>query len=325
MKGTPQRGFALLAVLWIMTGVAALGLAISIAGRGSIATARNRMELTKAAWRAEDCFERARAAIAEILRTHRADPRAGGEAWIRLDELVARSPFMPGCEDSVRLLPAGLALDLNAARAPELRRLLTRQGYETIQSDSLIDALLDWRDPDDVPRANGVERDWYERAGRSLPRNGPFAHVDELARVRGFDEWERSRTATGRESLGTLFTVEPGRIVLDRAPVAVLTVLPGFTEETLERIAERRMRGAEPLVELLALGAELSLASRDSLHRHFADLVARVTVEPDAWILSARSSSRVAADGARALVATIEARIVRAGPRAAIVRRRTAP
>ena len=321
MTRAPRRGFALLTVLWIMTGVAALGLGISIAGRASIATARNRIELARAAWRAEDCFERARAAIAESLRTPAADPRASREVWIRLDELVARSAVLAPCDGSVELAPASIALDLNDARASDLERVLGRLGIPGTRADSMIDALLDWRDADDVPRANGAEREWYERAGRSLPRNGPFAHIDELARVRGFDARGPPQGAGNATSLSALFTVEPGRMVLDLAPVSVLAALPGFTEETLERIAERRARRAEPLVELLALGGELSVASRDSLHRHYADLVGRVTIEPDAWILSARSWT-VADDGTRTLVATIEARLVRAGARAAIVRRR---
>ena len=41
-------------------------------------------------------------------------------------------------------------------------------------------AVLDWRDPDNVPRPHGAEEAWYVGQGRAPPRNGPFADVREL-------------------------------------------------------------------------------------------------------------------------------------------------
>ena len=44
MTGRSGKGFALLAVLWIMTGVAVLGLVLSLTARSAVSTARNRQE-----------------------------------------------------------------------------------------------------------------------------------------------------------------------------------------------------------------------------------------------------------------------------------------
>jgi hypothetical protein len=322
MTRRPRNGFALLAVLWIMTGIAVLGLGLSLVARGAIATARNRMELTRASWRAEDCVERARAVIARVLQ-----PQAGEGAPAyapALDSAIASASLVSECPGLVTLEPVGIALDLNEATDETLRRLLLRQGISLPRTDSLVDAVLDWRDGDDVQRPSGAEREWYERQGRSPPRNARFAHVDELRRVRGFDSWS-SASWPSPDSLAWLFTVERGGIVLERAPAAVLAALPGITGETIARIAERRLRGAPPLSELLALGGELSVASRDSLHRHYSELVQLVTIEPDAWILTARSRGSVDIDASGGALATIELRLVRAGARAAIVRRRAWP
>ena len=321
MKGEP-RGYALLAVLWVMTGVAALVLALSLGSRGAVATARNRMELTRAAWRAEDCLERARAVVGEALQPAVIDRRRDPRYWFHLDHLIAGSAIVNGCPGTVTVVPAGTALDVNVAAEEQLRRFFVALGVRGSRADSLADALLDWRDRDDVPRANGAEREWYELHGRSPPRNGPLGGVGELAYVRGFTDVGEP---IGPDSLRALLTVDPGRIVLDLAPLPVVASLPGITEETVARLEERRVRGAEPLSELIALGAELSVLSRDSLLRHFAELSVLTSPEPEAWIVTARAHAGDHSAGPDDIVASIEVRLVRAGSRAAIVRRRSAP
>src|SRR5688572_14206189 len=91
----PRRGFALLAVLWVMVSAAALGLTLSLAAREAVATARNRTAAARAMWRAEGCLERSRAAIADAI----AGPtflyqRVEGFVWLRLDSVVMSSSLM---------------------------------------------------------------------------------------------------------------------------------------------------------------------------------------------------------------------------------------
>ena len=323
MSRRPRTGFALLAVLWLMTGIAALGLALSLAARGAVATARNRMEMTRAGWRAEDCIERVRAVVAATLGPEGTASTASTASTARppaLDAIVASSPLVEGCPGRVAFAPVGLAVDLTETTDDAVRRLLLWQGMTAERTDSLTDALLDWRDPDDTPRPHGAEGEWYERHGRSPPRNGRLAHIDELRRVRGFETWS-SGVDSSLDPPGTLFTVHPGRVVLERAPAAVLASLPGMTEETIARLVERGLRGAPPLRDVLALGEELSIAARDSLYRHGDELVRRATLDPDAWTLVVYASG---SDGERSgtdPVAIINVRLVLTGTRAAIVRR----
>jgi hypothetical protein len=88
-------------------------------------------------------------------------------------------------------------------------------------------------------------------------------------------------------------------------------------EEALARIAVRRSRNAEAF-ELIALVAELSPEARASLMTRYAELARLTTSEPEAWIVTSRG--RV--DGSP-VTPVIEARLVRAGTRAAVVRRRS--
>jgi type II secretory pathway component PulK len=305
---TQRRGFALLAVLWIMVAAASLGITLTFAARESVAAARNRTSVIRAVWRAHDCVERVRLAAASALEEL---DRPGPEAvssWLFLDSVVAESPHLARVPCDVELRATGSALDVNAADGETLARFLRTVGIPASRADSMTDALLDWRDPDDSPRPLGAERAWYVAARRLTPRNGPLASDREIALIRGFDSAIQDRSLVG---------VESGRVVLPRAPLAVIAALPGIGEEAIARIVERRLHEFWPK-DLVALGAELSPAARAALLAHYAELSRVTTAEPDAWIVT--TSVR---DGSPAVIAATEARLVRAGTRAAIVRRRS--
>lgn len=53
-------------------------------------------------------------------------------------------------------------------------------------SKELVDAVLDWLDPDNEPRASGGEWSSYEESEPTVvPRNGPIESIEELLQVRG--------------------------------------------------------------------------------------------------------------------------------------------
>lgn len=313
---SPSSGFVLLAVLWVMVGVSALGLALALSARNAIRSAENRRASEIAAWKAKGCAERARVVIAAALSgvsegrspniAAQQDPSRGD--WRTMDRVVAESPLMRSSGCMVTLRAAGSAIDVNAASEELLHDFFAGLVSSSDRADSLTQAILDWRDPDDVPRPLGAEREWYEREGRTLPSNGPLSNVRELQYIRGF-------TAIG--GLDSLLDVEPGRIDLAHAPLAVLAALPSFTSEAVGRVAEERLRGI-PTTDLLALSARLSPTARVTLVSRYADLARMTVTEPDAWVLTSRASA-----GEPAITEVVELRLVRAGTRAAIVRERS--
>ncbi|HEX2780179.1 MAG TPA: hypothetical protein VHM30_11815 [Gemmatimonadaceae bacterium] len=308
MKSSPgrpraRRGFALLAVLWVIVGLGLLYTMAVVAARESVATAQYRVSHSRAAWRAEGCAELARAASGEAML----DERTATLAWRMLDSVVAPA-LLPDMQCAVELRASGTTLDANRADESRLEALLRAAGVDSAGADSLADAILDWRDADDEPRPNGAERWWYRAAGKLAPRNGAFADAAELRLVRGL---------AGVSGIDTLLGVDAGRVELARAPPAVVASLPGFGDEAVARLAELRFRGEEPR-ELLALSAALSPGAREAMLARYSELSQLVTPEPDAWTLVARAT-----DGGGA-TAEVELRLVRAGSRIAIVRRRTA-
>jgi len=303
----PKRGFALVAVLWILTSVAAIGALLTTSARESVATAHNRTDLLRAAWRATGCAEVARSVIDAALASDNAGIGTT-PGWTRLNDIVLQSPLVNGCTFSLR--PAGTTIDVNTADSTRIRAVLLASGQTAMVADSLVDALLDWRDADHMPRSRGAEEEWYVAHRRPSPRDGPLESPDELALVRGFD-----RIA----GFDTLFGVEDERIDIEAAPLAVLASLPGIGAPAIAIIAESRMAGS-PIRDLASLAAALPPKARDGLLAHYAELVRLTTATPDAWTITSRASV-----GAPPLEATIELRLLKAGTRAAIVRRRSWP
>jgi general secretion pathway protein K len=297
-----RRGFALLAALWVTVALAAMAFTGLVVAREVVTATQNRVAFARGRWRAEGCLERSRAVIDDVMNGR----IAGG--WESLDRVLGASPAIADAACDIALVPANVAVDINVADGEQLLALLRATGIGEPRVDSMVDALLDWRDADDIPRPLGAERDWYRARSRFTPRNGPFADVGELRRVRGFDK------ATLPDSiLHQVFTVEPGRIEWSRASLTVLASLPGVGEEALARLMERRSRGI-PVTDIDALAADLSPGARQVLVARYADLRRLTTDRPEAWLLTARAGG-----------ATIEVRLASAGTRAAIVRRRTTP
>lgn len=306
-----RRGFVLLAVLWVMVGVSAVGLALTLAGRRAVGAARNRHALAVARWAAEDCLNQAEAIINDALHRAAGAP-ADSTVWTRLDLLspyaTRREPFVLDSACSAALQPAGTTIDVNTADGQTLRRLFVAAGVQPARADSISDAILDWRDADQVPHEHGAEAPWYVAHDRLPPRDGPFGDVRELRRVRGLEQFD---------GLDSLLGVDSDRVLIDRAPLPVLAALTGFRDEAIGRAAELRARGAR-IGSLLAFSSMLSPDAKRALLASYADLSRLTTTEPDAWMIVARGWS-----GTPRVTADIELRLIRAGSRAAIVRRRT--
>lgn len=321
-----RRGFVLLAVLWILVGVSVMGLGVVLVARRAVRSARNRRDETRIEWIAEDCAQRVLAVAAAGLQPNPSAPgvntaaaddrdaRMGAGVWRVLDTVIATAPLlreppvMSRGRCRIALDPSGRAIDVNTADAELLGRAFQQLGVPVARVDSLVDAVLDWRDPDALPRAHGAEADWYVEQGRPPPRNAPFGDVRELSRVRGLEHVA---------NLDSIFSVEPGGILLDRAPLRVIAALPGFTGEAVAQVAEHRARGV--LVgDLLAFSAELSPSARSQLLARYQNLVRLTASEPEAWRLTVRARMTDSP-----ITDVLELRLARAGTRVAMVRRRT--
>jgi hypothetical protein len=301
-----REGFVLVAVLWLIVGVATVAAAANIVGRNSQYGARNRIAITRARWLAEGCAERARAAVAEALLVKRSPSASEASTWAMLDTIVGVAPLVqaePDCE--VRLVAVGRALDANAASEDQLVALFEAAGIA--HALEAAQSVVDWRDRDGESRPAGAEGDWYATAGRVAPHNDAISDGSEFSLIRGLESVP---------DIESLLSHEPARICLGHAHAAVFVSLPGFTPEAIDRLMGLRSHGVAPPTILTLVGM-LSGPARDSLQAHSLELSMVTTREPDAWLLL--STARA---GVPEVHVTVEIKLANAGTRAAIVRRR---
>ncbi|MEO6870789.1 MAG: hypothetical protein ABI233_01050 [Chthoniobacterales bacterium] len=118
----------------------------------------------------------------------------------------------------------------NPQRIEILRKYLEVKGIELNDREHMIDCLLDYVDPDDIPRLNGAEAsDTYH------PKNQLLQRVEELKQVQG---WEQFTSQPNWEDDFTLYSSGP--IDVAWASKDVLLALPGMTEPIVDRFLELR-------------------------------------------------------------------------------------
>ena len=134
-------------------------------------------------------------------------------------------------------------VDLNAADAGLLGELLATTGGDASQQQEIVDAILDWRDPDNVTHLHGAEDDDYRTAGLTwTSRDAAFSSVDELRYVIGM-------TPQRFAALAPYVTVYSGRagLNLEYAPPVLIGKLTGRTVDTagadVTPSSDNRLRG----------------------------------------------------------------------------------
>jgi general secretion pathway protein K len=227
-----EDGFALLAVLWLLVVLGMLVLQFHRAAHADRGAAINGRDAARALWTARGGLAQALDRIDRTLArpyAYFAAP-AGGEHVLPPIQLT-----VDGIAGTVWMLDSRARLNLNLADEPELTRLVLGAGIPPDRAAHLVDAILDWRDPDEVPRARGAETERYRtRRPPALPRNARFESVEELREV-----W--SVGSDDYRLLAPHLTVHgDGRVNVNTASLPVLLSLPGVDLRAARQIIARR-------------------------------------------------------------------------------------
>jgi general secretion pathway protein K len=137
----------------------------------------------------------------------------------------------------VRLLAETGKIDINNADQTLLQGIMAYAPVEAKLQTSLVNAILDWRDTDDLVRIEGAEKEEYKDAGLSYqPRNKPFQSVEELQLVLGMNE----QVFNWLENMVTVYSGQPA-VDITQAAEEVLQILPGMDAGLIDSyIAARR-------------------------------------------------------------------------------------
>lgn len=293
-----RRGFALAAVLWIIAGAGALCLALKVEATTTFGAGANRIASLRTGWNAEGCLARVRSVADDALSA----AAVALDRWEKLDTIVASARELQGC--NIRMEPAGARFDLSGADDNSLRNVLLAAGIAPWVTDSLVDAFLDWTDRDDEPRSFGVERAWYDSAHRARPGNSRLVALEELHDIRGFEQLS---------TLDSIFGIASDRVLVSRAPIAVIAGLPGMTPEAVSVASE--LRAGQSPVTLPAILERLSPPARRDLESQMIALQAAVTNRVQYWTVIIRSD-----EGVSAVRTELRAELRQDGPRAALTK-----
>ncbi len=171
-----QHGIALVLVLWMTTLLTVIAASFVFGMRTNTILAQNMKTSARAEALADAGVQRA---FLEMFKSFIDKKRWKGDGTEHQWEFV-------GGKVNVSLLDVSGKIDINNASDLLLKGLLKSAGMDDEKSAAMLDAIVDWRDPDDLKRLNGAEEAEYQDAGlKHKPANAPFETVEELQRVLG--------------------------------------------------------------------------------------------------------------------------------------------
>ncbi len=170
-----SKGFALITVLWITAFLAVIAGSVSYQARASLGLASNVVA----------SFKTKHAAEGALLLTV--------DKLIKRDELqgyVLKNPNfnykLDNLTISVEVADESGKVDLNLASVDLIKSLFVAVGVNEKVSSSIADAIADWRDQDNLKRADGAEDQDYASNGLLYEaKDDEFDSIDELSLVLG--------------------------------------------------------------------------------------------------------------------------------------------
>lgn len=266
-----RAGTALVTVLWVVSMMAvATAAAVGDARRFTDSSA-SRDLLLAAHWELRGCLAVVRAELHVTLR----DGTSLDGAIRRVAGGHVPAVLRAAQTCSVSFHPGGATLAQRLQTESALAAYFDTFGYGP-QSGDFRDALMDWTDSDEHPRARGAERGWYRLAGRVGPRNAAAASVAELRLVAGLEMLP--------DSVLEGLIARDAYVSLNHAPLAVIAALPGVGPRLAARVVARRVAG-RPLKSALELEELVEPQERDELERAWPTLLAVAVTEPESWLI----------------------------------------
>lgn len=239
-----EQGVALALVLWLLVILGTVAAVVA----GS--TRRESQVLINARARLQARCAAESGIIAAVTRVQRrigvaSGPAQQAAAWAEVDHDIANlvKVRLGDVRFSVALENLSGRLDLNQAQ-PEALVGLFSQFTSGLNARAVLDALLDWRDADDLVRPQGAERDAYLRSGSPyVPRNALLSLIDEFHRLPGVSE-------SLARALDPYITIAGDlRIDVNGASEPVLAAIPGIGVTGARAIVARR-RSAGPFTSI---------------------------------------------------------------------------
>lgn len=177
----PRRGgFALVLVVWATGLLAVLAAAFTLSIGSQTRSTAYLSEAAKAEATADGGVE---LAVLLLMDAQAAPPAASRKPPFGRP---LRCTMPDGSALAILAEDEGGKVDLNTADERLLRKVLARFMGSDADAAKLVDAIVDFRDADDLKRVNGAEEREYRAAGLAHgPKDATFDTIDEIEQVLG--------------------------------------------------------------------------------------------------------------------------------------------
>ncbi len=227
-----EAGVALVLVLWMLALLTVIAQNLAFSSRTDILVATNLAAQAQAQAYADAAVFRAAHQLANFPASN---PNTLDPTRWKPDGLERLWRF-GNAELRVTILGEAGKLGLNTAPPQLFVGLFLSAGLGQAEAEALADAILDWRDADDLRHPRGAERADYLAAGlRHGPANGHFIAIDELQQVIGM-------TQTLFRLIEPLISVHNHQAGIDTAtaPRGVLLALPNAIPNEVDQFIQQR-------------------------------------------------------------------------------------
>jgi len=236
-----DQGIALMIVLWILTILMVIVFSFSYMARTETYSTLSFKNGTGDKFLAEAGVERG---IMELFyRQFYKDMSVDIDSSQRWN--IDGTPYEGQLGDgfyTVRITSEDGKVDINAASEVVLKNLFLNLGIQPEEVDTIVDSIMDWRDPDNLRRLHGAESDYYTSLQNPYKaKDADFETVEGLLLVKGMTPEILYGTKDRKGAINFLtVNAKHGEIDINAAPKEVLMALPGISPELAGSIIESR-------------------------------------------------------------------------------------
>lgn len=172
-----NKGLVIIAVLWMVVVLMVMTAILGRKSRLDMKVCLARMEAVRCKWACRAGIEKAMA----VLNEDETENDSLLDLWSENEEDF-NDIMLDRCWFTVRVIDESSKLKINAATKEQLLGLPD-------MVEEIADAIIDWRDSDDMPSGAGVESGYYEGLTYGyMAQNGPFRTLRELLLVKDVTE-----------------------------------------------------------------------------------------------------------------------------------------
>jgi len=172
-----NKGLVIIAVLWMVVVLMVMTAILGRKSRLDMKVCLARMESVRCKWACRAGLEKAMA----VLNEDETENDSLLDLWSENPEDF-NDVMLDQCWFTVRVIDETSKLNINTITKEQLLGLPD-------MVEEIADAIIDWRDSDDMPSGMGVESGYYESLTYPyIARNGPFRTLRELLLVKDVSE-----------------------------------------------------------------------------------------------------------------------------------------